>query len=82
MIPAVVFWLWLVQCFFASIHCYQQIENQNLLLESLNKVSGVYKDPLIGKNIPNIAKTVVVTACNFGFLNHLENFHCYAGKTF
>lgn len=44
----------------------------NELLKKLQAASGVYTDP--AKQIKN---TVIVTGCNFGFVNHLHNFECF-----
>lgn len=42
----------------------------------LDRVAGVYKDPVLA-NKYNLKKTVVITGCNHGFLNHLYNFDCF-----
>jgi hypothetical protein len=49
------------------------------LISLLEKVSGIYADP---NSKPkgfkkSLDKTVIVTACNHGFLNHLYNFDCF-----
>lgn len=47
------------------------------LLPLLEKVSGIYSQvPSTSKHL-SLEKTVIVTACNHGFLNHLFNFDCY-----
>ena len=47
------------------------------LIPLLEKVSGVYTEvPLTSKHL-SLEKTVIVTACNYGFLNHLYNFDCF-----
>lgn len=43
----------------------------------LDKVAGVYTDPAKSKGLE---KTVLITACNFGFVNHLHNFKCFADR--
>lgn len=49
------------------------------LLPLLEKVSGIYHPNHIPKTSQhlNLHNTVLVTACNHGFLNHLFNFDCY-----
>lgn len=47
------------------------------LEELLQKVAGVYVDP---EKQHGFEKTVVITACNHGFVNHLHNFNCYAKR--
>jgi hypothetical protein len=47
------------------------------LLTQVTKAAGVYVDPLRQKGFE---KTVVVTGCNYGFLNHLHNFKCFADR--
>ena len=46
------------------------------LISKLELVKGVYKDP--NKSVKHLHKTVMITSCNYGFLNHLMNFKCYA----
>lgn len=43
----------------------------------LSEVAGIYKDPVKAKPLKN---AVLVTACNFGFVNHLHNFRCFAER--
>lgn len=43
----------------------------------LDKVAGIYTDPTKAKGLE---KTVLITACNFGFVNHLHNFKCFADR--
>lgn len=47
------------------------------LKKVLEKVAGIYKDPARSKGIE---KTVLITACNHGFVNHLHNFKCFADR--
>lgn len=52
------------------------------LLSQLQKVAGVYTvasggNMLSASSQEVLAKTVVVTACNYGYLNHLFNFDCF-----
>lgn len=47
------------------------------LLSSLKKAAGVYKD----RNLQvGLERTVFVTACNHGYLNHLHNFKCFCDR--
>lgn len=49
------------------------------LLSTLQRAAGVYNDP---KKVAkyNLHKTVLMTGCNYGFLNHLHNFKCFADR--
>jgi hypothetical protein len=47
------------------------------LSETLLKASGVYVTPNLSYNLD---KTVLVTACNYGYLNHLHNFKCHTER--
>lgn len=47
------------------------------LANQLAKVAGIYKDPSKSKGLE---KTVLVTGCNYGFINHLHNFKCFADR--
>jgi hypothetical protein len=47
-----------------------------LLEQKLKKVAGVYTDEALVKKY-HLEKTVVITGCNHGFLNHLFNFDCF-----
>jgi len=51
--------------------------NKDILLSLLKKVSGVYNN--INKQ-KGLEKTVLITACNHGFINHLKNFKCFADR--
>ena len=42
----------------------------------LQRVAGVFKD----KPRKGMEKTILMTGCNHGFLNHLENFKCFADR--
>jgi hypothetical protein len=47
------------------------------LLAAVQHAAGVYSDPHRQKGFEDI---VVVTGCNYGFLNHLHNFKCFADR--
>jgi hypothetical protein len=47
------------------------------LILALESVAGVYKDKT--KQI-DLDKTVVITSCNHGYINHLHNFKCFADR--
>jgi hypothetical protein len=52
------------------------------LKRQLEKVAGIYRedrDPSQAK-VQGMEKTVMITACNFGFINHLHNFKCWADR--
>lgn len=48
-----------------------------LLMKKLSEVAGVYID--IERRY-GLNKTVVITSCNYAFLNHLNNFKCFADR--
>jgi hypothetical protein len=47
------------------------------LISILSKASGIYIDPA---KQSGLEKTVLVTGCNYGFINHLHNFKCFADR--
>ncbi len=49
------------------------------LLQLLQKAAGIYKDESRITSI-DLKKTVLITGCNFGFINHLQNFKCFADR--
>lgn len=49
------------------------------LKAQLEKVAGVYEDAALVQKY-QLQKTVLVTGCNHGFLNHLFNFDCFAQR--
>ncbi len=49
----------------------------NHLQSLLEKSAGVYIDKSKSKELE---KTVLITACNHGYLNHLHNFKCFADR--
>lgn len=49
--------------------------NDTLLL-ALKRNAGVFRN----ETRPGLEKTVLLTGCNHGFLNHLENFRCFAER--
>jgi hypothetical protein len=49
----------------------------HVLLKKLHEVAGVYVNETKRKGLE---KTVVITSCNHGFLNHLHNFKCFADR--
>lgn len=46
------------------------------LLSALKRNAGVYRN----ETRVGLEKTVLLTGCNHGFLNHLENFRCFAER--
>lgn len=61
--------------------CLQQVYSDDpaivTLLSSLEAAAGVYKDP---SRQAGLERTVLVTGCNHGFLNHLHNFKCFCDR--
>ena len=51
--------------------------NSATLLNTLKKAAGVYKDQHLQVGLE---RTVFVTACNYGYLNHLHNFKCFCDR--
>jgi hypothetical protein len=67
-----------LQC--SSVEIADPVSQPNVaeaeLSKLLEQVAGIYRSP--PPNAPkNLQKTVIVTACNYGFLNHLYNFDCF-----
>jgi hypothetical protein len=54
----------------------------NDLKQKIEQVVGVYKNPKAQKIIPKriLDRTVLVTASNNGYLNHLYNFKCFLDR--
>lgn len=50
-----------------------------LLKRQLDRVAGVFEDPVLVERY-KLQKTVLITGCNHGFLNHLFNFDCFAQR--
>lgn len=46
------------------------------LLNSLRQVAGVYRN----NSDSQLGNTVLITACNFGYLNHFMNFKCFMDR--
>ena len=60
-----------------------QVCRANEDIESvLRKVAGVFRNESAGRSRygTSLDKTVVMTGCNYGFLNHLLNFKCFADR--
>lgn len=49
------------------------------LLAAVKKAAGVYIDPQ-HPHQQNLDDIVIVTGCNYGFLNHLHNFKCFLDR--
>jgi hypothetical protein len=47
------------------------------LESTLKRATGVYQDPLYN---PNMNKTVIITASNYGYVNFLYNFKCFTDR--
>jgi hypothetical protein len=48
-------------------------------IAALENVAGVYKDPAKRVGL-GLEKTVFLTGCNLGFINHLHNFKCFMDR--
>lgn len=66
--------LWLLVICIALVTA---VPDREELKRKLAKVAGVYKDPAKAKGLE---KTVLITGCNHGFVNHLHNFKCFADR--
>lgn len=53
------------------------VPDREELKRQLVNVAGIYKD---ASKTKGLEKTVMITACNRGFVNHLHNFKCWAGR--
>ena len=53
------------------------MHENDTLLSALTRNAGVFRNE---KPRPGLEKTVLLTGCNHGFLNHLENFRCFADR--
>ena len=57
--------------------CASAVTDKTELKSLLAQMAGIYKDPTKSKGLE---KTVLITGCNFGFINHLHNFKCFAER--
>ncbi|KAJ1437426.1 nucleotide-diphospho-sugar transferase-domain-containing protein, partial [Ochromonadaceae sp. CCMP2298] len=57
----------------------EAVADKEELRRQLQKVAGIYRDPAQAK-VKGLEKTVMITACNHGFVNHLHNFKCWADR--
>ena len=62
--------LWCISHINHTVYC-QTLES------ALSRAAGVYTDP---QKQRGFEKIVIVTGCNYGFLNHLFNFKCFADR--
>ena len=68
---------------FLSSWCAAELQynGQENIIAALNRVAGVYNTiPGESPKYPELAKTVVLTGCNHGYLNHLHNFKCFMDR--
>ena len=65
----------LCSCYYQKVFCDDPAIGT--LLSSLEAAAGVYKDP---SRQAGLERTVLVTGCNHGFLNHLHNFKCFCDR--
>jgi hypothetical protein len=56
-----------------------QHNHSALLHSALEFAKGVYLDDTKSQ-FENLTNTVIVTACNFAYLNHLANFKCFIDR--
>ena len=68
--------LLLLHCLVLCLYCVSA--NASNLLSQVRKTAGVYHDS--SKSIGDLKQTVLVTASNYGFLNQLLNFKCFADR--
>ena len=57
----------------------ENLNSKESLRKVLEQVSGIYLDSAKAINL-KLEKTILLTACNFGFVNHLHNFECFAKR--
>ena len=62
--------------------CLADIAHDSETIDTvLARVAGVYHtEPGAKPRHPGLEKTVVLTGCNHGFLNHLQNFKCFMDR--
>ena len=53
-------------------------QNRGVLELVLGRAAGIYQDK--GNHSINLDKTVILTGCNFGYINHLHNFKCFLDR--
>jgi hypothetical protein len=73
---AIVIFIALAFHFNTALHTIESIRNNHELIAKLEQVKGVYEDSSKSKQM-GVENTVLITACNHGFLNHLYNFDCF-----
>ena len=76
-IKALPLLLLFVPSFIYSVHSNDIGAGADTLRSVLEKSSGIFKDT--ARQV-GLEKTVLVTGCNYGFLNHLHNFKCFADR--
>jgi hypothetical protein len=54
-----------------------RLNRPTLLASTLKRATGVYQNPL---HNPNMNKTVIITASNYGYLDFLHNFKCFTDR--
>lgn len=73
---------WVIFVLVITLHFNHVSSNEesggtNTLLSVLKEASGIFTDK---KRQIGLERTVLVTGCNYGFLNHLNNFKCFADR--
>lgn len=76
------FFVYLTTLIAATLWSADGAVDRVVLLQQLSKVAGIYSDPSRSADVTKMGlqKTVMVTGCNHGFLNHLHNFKCFADR--
>jgi hypothetical protein len=59
-----------------ALHTVESIRTQSNLISALEQAKGIYNDANKARQA-GVSNAVVVTACNYGFINHLYNFDCF-----
>lgn len=69
-------------CAISSVLHVEAVVDRVDLLKKLQIAAGIYSDPKRKDDTIKLGleKTVLVTGCNYGFLNHLHNFKCFADR--
>lgn len=65
-----------------------EVAGDEKLLAAVKKTAGLLRDNILGRSNatsstpihPDLAKTVLVTVANYGYLNHLQNFLCFTER--
>jgi hypothetical protein len=67
----------------------RKLSSENVLLDVVKAAAGVYIDPSAHRSsfdhlnssvFDDLSRTVLVTAFNYAYLNHIHNFKCFTDR--